>query len=104
VPFPAAAGKWQVSSSGGLVSWWKADGTELYYLTPDLKLIAVEVNGKGADFVVGAAHPLLAGRSLNNAQGGTITPDGKRILLALRQGESAAPITLVTNWAAGLKK
>jgi serine/threonine protein kinase/Tol biopolymer transport system component len=104
VPFPGPGGKWQISLSGGDYGWWSGDGKELYYWTPDLKLMAVEVNGKGTDFSVGATHPVLGGRSFQNTEGATISQDGKRLLLAVRQEDTTAPITLVVNWAGDLKK
>ena len=104
VPFPGPGGKWQISSSGGVIGWWNGDGKELYYATPDLKLMAAEVDGKGTELAVGASHPLLGGRSLQNTAGGTTSRDGKRILLAVRQDDTTAPLTLVTNWPADLKK
>ena len=32
---PDAAGKWQVSTAGGVAPRWRADGKELYFLAPD---------------------------------------------------------------------
>ena len=73
-------------------------------MTPDLKLMAVEVSGKGTDFTVGATHPLHGGRSVQNTEGATTSRDGKRLLLAVRQEDITAPITQVVNWTAVLKK
>src|SRR6266487_1754115 len=36
--FPAPAGKWQVSTGGGIQPRWRADGKELYFIAPDEKL------------------------------------------------------------------
>ena len=41
--FPDGGGKWQVSSSGGVDPSWRGDGKELYYRSPDQKLMAVEI-------------------------------------------------------------
>ncbi len=41
--FPASGGKWQISANGGSQPWWRSDGKELYYLSADGKLMAVEV-------------------------------------------------------------
>jgi len=84
--------------------WWSGDGKELYYLTPDLKLMAVEVNGKGAELAVGASNPLLGGRAGHSYIGLDIPRDGKRILVAARQEDTSSPITLVTNWTPGPKR
>lgn len=43
VPFPPTGDKWQVSSAGGVQPRWRGDGNELYYLTPDGVLMAVDI-------------------------------------------------------------
>ena len=40
---PLSDKKWQVSTSGGYEPRWRADGREIYYLSEDRKLMAVEV-------------------------------------------------------------
>jgi Tol biopolymer transport system component len=105
VPFPGRGGKWQVSSSGGHWPIWVVNGTELDYLTPDRKWMAVEVNGKGNDFSIGATQTLFGGKPLPSGSplGVKVTPDGKRLLLPVEE-EGSVPFTLVTNWTADLKK
>lgn len=104
VPFPGPGGKWQISSSGAVAAWWAANGAEIIYVTPDLKLISVDVNGKGTDFAVGASRPIFGGRSIGNTEGGSPTRDGKRLLLAMHGQDTAAPLVLVTHWTADLTK
>ena len=41
--FPTLTGKWQISTDGGTQPRWSRDGTELFYLAPDRKLMAVTV-------------------------------------------------------------
>jgi hypothetical protein len=87
---------------------WRADGKELYYSTPDNTLMAVDVRDDGAEFTAGAAKKLFALKSAAVFSLGTFwqpMPDGQNFLV-LRPAESSAgkPITIVTNWQAGLKK
>jgi Tol biopolymer transport system component len=42
--------RWQVSGSGGDRPRWRADGRELYYVRPDGMIMAVAVDGAGAEF------------------------------------------------------
>ena len=94
-----------LQAPSGLVGWWSADGREIYYLTSELKLMAVEISAKGTDLAVGAAHPLLGVKTGGqNFVGLDFSHDGKRVLAAVPQEDSSAPITLVTNWTAGLKR
>jgi|SRR5579863_271615 len=106
VPFPGRGGKWQVSSSGGDFPVWVANGTELDYQSLDHKWMAVEVNGKGTDFSIGATQTLLGGKPLPSGSplGVNVTPDGKRLLMPVETEGAAVPFTLVTDWKADLKK
>jgi len=51
-PFPKASAKWLVSRNGGFQARWRRDGKELFFMAPDSKLLAAEVNGDGRDFEV----------------------------------------------------
>ncbi len=106
VPFPGPGGKWQISTAGGTFPRWKHDGSEIFYLAPDNKLMAVTVNGKGANFDVGPIKPLFETRVvLGGRYQYAVSEDGQRFLIntAPEQAASAA-ITVVLNWTAGLKK
>ena len=43
VPFPATRGPVQISKSGGVQPTWSSKGDELYFLAPDGKLMAVDI-------------------------------------------------------------
>ena len=59
--FPEAHGKWQVSNAGGDQPKWRSDGKELFYLTPDSKIMAVPVT-TGANFDAGTPTVALSGQ------------------------------------------
>ena len=46
-PFPGPGGKRQVSAAGGARPRWRRDGKEIFYLSPDNKMMAATVNGQG---------------------------------------------------------
>ena len=104
--FPLTDRQWSVSTTGGYEPRWRADGRELYYLSLDQKLMAVEV-GPGPSF--GAPTELFQGRVAGgvSSQRTHYVPsrDGKRFLINTATGDAAiVPITVVLNWTAGLKK
>jgi serine/threonine protein kinase/Tol biopolymer transport system component len=104
-PFPGPGGKWQISTAGGTFPRWRRDGTEIFYLAPDNKLMAAAVNGKGSSFEVGAAKPLFEARALDPTRNRfAVSADGQRFLMNSAPQTTSAPITVVLNWAAGLKK
>jgi Tol biopolymer transport system component/predicted Ser/Thr protein kinase len=105
-PFPGPGGKWQISNTGGVYPRWRHDGLEIFYLTPDNKLMAASVNGKGAGFEVGAIKPLFATRiATRGSYQYDVSADGQRFLVnTYPEQATSAPITVVLNWTAGLKK
>jgi len=104
-PFPGRGGKWQISPDGGNQPVWAPDGKELYYMSPENKLMVVEVDTASA-FQAGSPRVLfethlkgLIGRRYD------VAPDGKRFLINSMIGEvKSSPMTLVQNWAAELEK
>ncbi len=105
----AAAGKFQISSEGGLQPRWRRDGKEIYYIAPDGKLMAAEVK-TGPQFEHGVPQALFQTRIFGGGAGlvnfrYSPAPDGKRFLIDNQAEETAsAPITAVLHWTAGLKR
>jgi hypothetical protein len=104
VPFPGPGGKWQVSTAGGQQARWRRDGTEIFYVGPDNKLMAATVDGKGSRFEVGNVKPLFATRAGGPRSWYAVSPDGQRFLINTAPEQTAAPLTVVLNWTAGLEK
>ncbi len=104
----SAGGKWQISTDGGIDPCWRGDGKELYYLSPDRKLMAVEVVANPA-FHAGVPKELFQASppsvDVSGLRNWDVTSDGNRFLFATPAAEaSQASFTVVQNWQAGLKK
>ena len=106
-------GKWQISAAGGTQPRWRGDGKELYYVTPDRKLMAVEVKAAAPSFDRGAPRALFELRSSIDASNAFLwgyvpSADGKRFLAAEIPGTTgdapAPPLTVVVNWLGSVKK
>jgi eukaryotic-like serine/threonine-protein kinase len=98
-PFPAPRGKWQISTTGGNWPRWRRDGRELFYLAPDNRLMAAEVNGAGSGFEVGAVRPLFQTQArINRRFMYDVSADGQRFLINTLVEQVVQPITLVVNW------
>ncbi|HMA18360.1 MAG TPA: hypothetical protein VKS03_07970, partial [Thermoanaerobaculia bacterium] len=102
--FPAATGKWQVSSAGGIDPSWSADGKQIYYRSADQKLMAVDIQTDDG-FKAGIPQALFVAR----VQPGTMrnkfvaSADGQRFLFVAPLGrEALTPTTVVLNWNADL--
>jgi Tol biopolymer transport system component len=116
-PFPTGEGKWQISSKGGWYPRWRRDGKELFYMETSVlprNLISAKVNPAGPTFEYGDPAVLFESLYANAGHGSpyeafAVSPDGQRFLIprpegSEGQGTESAPITVVLNWTAGLKK
>jgi len=104
--FPGAGPKLPISSGGGSAPRWRRDGREIFYLAPDNRLMAAAVTINGGRVEVGAVRALFEVRP--GGGGGSfydVSADGQRFLINTANQEAApSPITIVMNWAAGLRK
>jgi len=107
MPYPNLSGKWQVSTAGGSQPRWRRDGKELYYIAPDSKLMAVDVDTSGGTLKAGLPKALFQTQITSPAfafHQYDVTADGKRFLINTRRTQSAAALTIYSNWEAALKK
>ena len=98
---PGGDGKRQVSSGGGAHPRWRADGRELYYLTPRGEVVAVPIAQVGDSLQLGSPTTLFdTGRTLDQYPAFEVTRDGQRFLALAPRAEATTPmLTLITNWA-----
>jgi eukaryotic-like serine/threonine-protein kinase len=107
--FPAAEGKWQVSSGGGIQPRWRGDAKELFYLAPDGKMMAVPVTA-GANFDVSPPTPLFQTHAreafaTSEQVSYDVTKDGQRFLVNTQvKNADTQPMSVIVNWDADLKK
>ena len=104
--FPPTGDPFQVSKDGGTQPIWSRDGKELFFLSPDSKLMAAAVSTRG-QFQAGAVTPLFTvAVPPSTSPGGrqyAVTKDG-RFLVNLSQQVAAIPLTVVVNWSEALQK
>jgi serine/threonine protein kinase len=103
VAFGGGQGKWQVSSNGGIQPQWSKDGRELYFMDPGYNLFAVPVKDTGGALQFGVAQTLVSNWSAPQVFY-DVAPDGKKILLDRVSQQVSQSVTVVTNFAAELKK
>jgi serine/threonine protein kinase len=100
VGFPKPVHKWTISTGGGTVPVWSRDGRELYFLSADRKLMAVEV-GVGPTFEPGVSKLLFETRAVFY----DVAKDGRFLMtIPSEQTASSVPLTAVFNWHAALKR
>ncbi len=106
-PFPGPGGKWQVSQDGGIEATWRRDGTALYFRSLDGKIMEASIAERGGADEVGTPRELLQaqlGAFPSGSWAYAVAPKGDRVLVLRSQQNGPAPLTLVTNWTAGVRK
>jgi Tol biopolymer transport system component len=101
--FPNPTGKWQVSTTGGDLPVWSRDGKELFFLAGG-KMMAAEVKS-GSKFEAGVPKALFE----VHLETGTpvsfdVSKEGRFLIPTRSEQAATAPITVVLNWTAGLKR
>jgi Tol biopolymer transport system component len=109
IPFPISPGeRWVVSRGGGVQPRWRRNGKELFYISPDSKMMAVAVNTQPV-FQAGTPQALFQTDLVDTGirtgpMSWDIAPDGNRFLIITEAPGDALSITVATNWRAqGLK-
>jgi Tol biopolymer transport system component len=99
----STGGKYQISNGGGSLGRWQRDGKELFYLSDDMKMMAVEVKANSSTFHAGPPRALFDLRSLGGFSGFAcayaVADHGRRFLITVGVGKgTSVPITVVLNW------
>jgi len=105
-PSSSTSRYWQVSIGGGTDPRWR--GNEIFYLSPEKKMMARTVRTSDTSVDLGPPQELFP----TSLGGGAeipydVTADGQRFLLLSPPAEgrnSTPPLTVIMNWDAGLKK
>jgi Tol biopolymer transport system component len=104
IPFPPSqgGGRWRVSSGGGVMPRWRRDGKELFYISPDSQMMAVDVTTK-PEFQSGNPHALFQTDIVDTGirtgpMSWDIAPDGRFLIIS--ETSTDASITVLLNWRA----
>ena len=97
-PFPGPGRSWQISTNGGTNARWRGDGSEIFYIGADNRMMAVPVALNPAGPTVDAGTP-VALFPLRPGSTYDVTRDGQRFLInTVREDAATPPITVVLNW------
>jgi dipeptidyl aminopeptidase/acylaminoacyl peptidase len=104
IPFPPSAngGQWLVSRGGGVMPRWRRDGKELFYISPDSKMMAVPVS-TGPVFQSGTPQALFDSEIVDTGirtgpLSWDLAPDGKRFLIISPTSTDTPSLTVALNW------
>ena len=97
-PFPGPGRETQVSTNGGTNAQWRRDGREIFYLSPDNRLMAVPIRLPVSGAMIEIGTPIALFSAPPGSQY-TASPDGQRFLINTpTEDASTLPITVILNW------
>jgi serine/threonine protein kinase/Tol biopolymer transport system component len=102
--FPEVKGKWRVSANSGAYPAWSGDGKELFFKDLTDTIFVCAVHPKGSEMEVGTAQRLFHAASPGIGVAFDAFSDGKRLMVNHSEEEAQAPLQLLTNWPAELKR
>jgi hypothetical protein len=103
--FPQPRGKFRISTGGGQAPQWGVGGRELFYVSPDYKLMAVSLKLGPEAVEPSAPRELFQLPAVDIGWSPYDTaPDGQRFLVRATPQQGAPPLTMIVNWPALLKK
>jgi dipeptidyl aminopeptidase/acylaminoacyl peptidase len=96
-PFLRPGGAQLISTRGGMQPVWRrTDGNELFYLSPERRVMSVSVQSDASTFRASVPRALF-----DEPVGGdsyAVSRDGQRFLINTALPEASAPIQIVLNW------
>lgn len=104
-PVPATGARWQVSASGGAEPHWRRDGGELFYLTLNQWIAAIETPERGGWSQTAPA--LLFRAPVTETRGGSdfsVSPSGEFVVNVLQSDQAIPSVEVLVNWAELLQK
>jgi Tol biopolymer transport system component len=106
-PFPnVEGGRWQVSTDGGTAPLWAHSGREIFYLSGDGEMVAVEIT-TSPSFEIGPRQVLFQTadwRRSSDRHYYAVSPDDQRFIMVRDLGEGTpATVILVENFFEELK-
>ncbi|PWU11514.1 MAG: hypothetical protein C5B51_02420 [Terriglobia bacterium] len=105
-PLSRPAERRRVSPNGGRIPRWRKDGKEIFFVTPEGKLMAAEVRISEGAVEVSVVRMLFGGIPTSSPQPYDVSADGQRFLVTVpvASPKTSEPITLVQNWSFALRK
>ena len=113
-PFPGPGGKVPISTDGGGFPQWSSNGRELFFLSPDRRIMVVDYTIKGNSFTPGVPRLWSKQQILLKSGGGPFQPyalaaDGNRFAVMLYSDGTTEPksplrLTFLLNFGDELRR
>ena len=102
--FPERHSKVRISTNGGTIARWGPGGRELFFVSPEAKLMAVSLNAASGAEPSAPRELFQLDVSDPDVSPYDVGPDGQNFLTVETPAHASEPLTLIVNWPALLKK
>ena len=108
-PFPGPGGKWQISTEGGIRTYWSKTARQLFYRTRDLRMMVLDYTADGDSFAAGKPRPWSDVPMNQGELNLDLAPDGKRFVEIPQQVAASAEkgsvhVTFLLNFLDELRR
>jgi Tol biopolymer transport system component len=98
----------KISTGGGIFPRWRADSREVFYITPDNKVMSVTIT-PGDSLHTAPPRilfeaPRIGPSTMNALELFDVAPDGQRFLIVPEGKSPRSSVSLIFNWSAALKR
>ncbi len=101
VTFPNLRGKWQISKDGGTRPVWSRDGRELYFISANQKMVAVDMEDGPAKH---GSPKALFDVQMDAGAWFDVSKEGRFLLPVQSERAAVVPMTVVFGWPAVLNR
>jgi len=98
--FPSSDSKWMISANGGTRPRWRADGRELFFVSPGGMMMVVSIEGR-PQFQVASPRPLF---HIRRAADYAVSPNGQFLVQVPHDTPDSRELHVVLNWMAELNR
>jgi Tol biopolymer transport system component len=103
-PFPGPGARAQISAAGGAAPRWRGDGREIFYVSPDGRIMAAEVETAAGPEVRVARELFRTEIRFAGEDHFDVSADGRTFVVnSTVDNTTADPMALVLNWTAILE-
>lgn len=102
--FPDGSRRYAASVGGGSIPRWNNDGTELFYVSPDLQLMSVRITRSSSGLTIGRPVSLFTSRAFQRAPDYDVSGDGRFLLNIPNRDQQDISVAVIINWAATLNR
>lgn len=102
--YPQPIVRLRLSTAGGARPEWSPDGRQVYFISPDNRLMTASLRFPGTGIAASAPRELFALPDDASEFTFAVSPDGQRFLFNDSAGAKQQPLEVIMNWPAKLNR